>query len=152
MVPPGAGAARNFQEGSFSACAGLVKEWITAFFPATRPVPAYADRPRVVPSTVLAAFESCDDVNSARAYTRQLAHSHYENFTVVSVLLPRHLRQDFCNIYAFCRTADDLADEVKDKARASEYLSRFRQQTEACYQGMSRHANLLGASGNHPPA
>ncbi len=105
------------------------------FIPSDAPVPAFADRPRVVPSTVLAAFEGCDDPDSARAYTRQLAHSHYENFSVVSVLLPRHLRQDFCNIYAFCRTADDLADEVRDKARASEYLWRFREQTQACYEG-----------------
>ena len=50
--------------------------------------------------------------------TRELAESHYENFSVISLLLPRHLKQDFCNVYAFCRTADDLGDEVKDVAQA----------------------------------
>jgi squalene synthase HpnC len=40
-----------------------------------------------------------------------LAHTHYENFSVLSFLVPRHLRPHFANIYWFCRTADDLADE-----------------------------------------
>jgi squalene synthase HpnC len=50
-------------------------------------------------------------------------------------LLPRHLKQDFSNIYAFCRTADDLGDEVPDKALASSYLGRFRDYTHVCYEG-----------------
>jgi squalene synthase HpnC len=45
-------------------------------------------------------------------YCRQLAQSHYENFSVVSWLFPRHLRQHLCNVYAYCRWADDLADET----------------------------------------
>jgi squalene synthase HpnC len=92
---------------------------------------------RVVPATVRSAFEPCADLVAAEQYTRQLAHSHYENFSVVSVLLPRHLRQDFCNVYAFCRTADDLADEVHDKAKASEFLARFRKHTQDCFDGVT---------------
>jgi squalene synthase HpnC len=48
----------------------------------------------------------------AEAYCRHLAQSHYENFTVVSRLVPRHLVQPLCNLYAYCRWADDLADET----------------------------------------
>lgn len=40
-----------------------------------------------------------------------LAKSHYENFPVVSVLIPAHLRRHVAIIYWFARTADDLADE-----------------------------------------
>src|SRR3954471_17341436 len=58
-----------------------------------------------------ARLSGADNADAAERYTWQLAHGHYENFTVVSFLLPKHLRQDFCNIYAFCRTADDLGDE-----------------------------------------
>jgi squalene synthase HpnC len=58
----------------------------------------------------------------AQSYCRQLAHSHYENFTVVSGLLPRRLRQPFCNVYAYCRWADDLADEAADPVTASRLL------------------------------
>lgn len=37
--------------------------------------------------------------------------THYENFPVASVLCPPHLRPPIAAIYAFARTADDLADE-----------------------------------------
>lgn len=36
---------------------------------------------------------------------------HYENFPVASILLPAHLRPAVEIIYAFARSADDLADE-----------------------------------------
>jgi squalene synthase HpnC len=36
---------------------------------------------------------------------------HYENFPVASILLPAHLRPAVETIYAFARSADDLADE-----------------------------------------
>lgn len=36
---------------------------------------------------------------------------HYENFPVGSLMLPRHLRRPVHAIYAFARTADDIADE-----------------------------------------
>ena len=39
------------------------------------------------------------------------AVTHYENFPVASVLCPPHLRQPIAAIYAFARTADDIADE-----------------------------------------
>ena len=51
-------------------------------------------------------------------YTRWLARHHYENFHVASFLLPKRLRQDFFNVYAFCRWADDLGDEIGDTKRA----------------------------------
>ncbi len=47
-------------------------------------------------------------------YTHWLATHHYENFHVVSFLLPKKLHQDFYNIYSFCRWADDLGDEIGD--------------------------------------
>jgi len=54
----------------------------------------------------------------AQAYCRRLAESHYENFTVVSRLFPRHLHQHLCNVYAYCRWADDLADEAGGQSLA----------------------------------
>lgn len=87
------------------------------------------------PATVRAAFAPPGPLDAALRYTRELALGHYENFSVVSLLLPRHLRQDFCNVYAFCRTADDLSDEVADRSAALEYLDRFKQYTHACYEG-----------------
>jgi squalene synthase HpnC len=41
----------------------------------------------------------------------RISISHYENFPVASLLLPRHLRRPVQAIYAFARSADDIADE-----------------------------------------
>lgn len=48
----------------------------------------------------------------AQAFCKNMATSHYENFPVASVLLPKNKRQDIFNIYAFARTADDVADTL----------------------------------------
>lgn len=47
----------------------------------------------------------------AYAYCRALAKRHYENFPVASLALPRRLRHPASAIYAFARTADNIADE-----------------------------------------
>jgi squalene synthase HpnC len=39
--------------------------------------------------------------------------SHYENFPVASVLVPRRLRPVVASVYWFARSADDIADEGK---------------------------------------
>jgi squalene synthase HpnC len=75
------------------------------------------------------------DRPAAEQFTRDLAHSHYENFSVVSRLLPRYLRQDFCNVYAYCRCADDAADEVPDRDEALRLLGKVRASLRATYAG-----------------
>jgi squalene synthase HpnC len=40
-----------------------------------------------------------------------LAKSHYENFPVVSLLVPKNIRKHLAIVYWFARTADDFADE-----------------------------------------
>ena len=72
-------------------------------------------------------------------YARWLARSHYENFSVVSWLLPRHLHQDFFNVYSFCRWADDLGDEIGDPARSLDLLNWWQQELDAVYAGRARH-------------
>ncbi len=79
-----------------------------------------------------------DEVESSR-YTRWLARRHYENFHVVSFLLPRALHQDFYNVYAFCRWADDLADEIGDPAESLRLLRWWRHELERMYQGQCLH-------------
>jgi squalene synthase HpnC len=75
----------------------------------------------------------------AQAYTRWLATHHYENFIVVSWLLPKGLHQHFYNVYAYCRWADDLGDEVPDTARALELLDWWERELDACYNGKASH-------------
>jgi len=78
-------------------------------------------------------------VDEAHAYCRQLAASHYENFSVVSWLLPPHLRQHFCNVYAYCRWADDLADELGTPNERLALLDWWRRELRDCFAGQTRH-------------
>ncbi len=75
----------------------------------------------------------------SRRYCRRLAKSHYENFTVAGFLLPSGLRQHFCNIYAYCRWADDLADETGDSQQSLALLDWWESQLGDCYDGRMSH-------------
>jgi squalene synthase HpnC len=76
---------------------------------------------------------------AARAYCRALARSHYENFMVASVLLPRALRQPMFSVYAYCRWADDLADEAGDRRLGLAGVRWWREELHRCYAGEPRH-------------
>ena len=75
----------------------------------------------------------------AQEYTHWLATHHYENFNVVSWLLPKALHQHFYNVYAYCRWADDLGDEVSDPMRALQLLDWWERELDLCYDGKSSH-------------
>ncbi len=64
----------------------------------TRPPPATAPRP--------------GNREAAHRYCERLARTHYENFTVGSWLLPKAKLRHVYALYAYCRTVDDLGDEV----------------------------------------
>ncbi|MDR3721280.1 MAG: squalene synthase HpnC [Candidatus Acidoferrales bacterium] len=77
--------------------------------------------------------EGCS-AEEAQHYTRWLATHHYENFGVVSWLLPRELHQHFYNVYAYCRWSDDLGDEIPDPARALELLNAWEEDLRHCWR------------------
>ncbi len=81
------------------------------------------------------------------AYTRWLATGHYENFHVVSFLLPKELHQDFYNVYAFCRWADDLGDEMDGREESLRLLSWWRAELLAMYRGQAQHPVFVALSG-----
>jgi squalene synthase HpnC len=83
------------------------------------------------------------DLEGALAYCKWLATTHYENFHVVSVLLPRRLHQDFFNVYAFCRWADDLGDEIGNPAESLSLLAWWKEQLDAMYRGQATHPVYL---------
>ncbi|MBY0506013.1 MAG: squalene synthase HpnC [Bryobacteraceae bacterium] len=86
-------------------------------------------------------------VAEAESYTRWLATAHYENFHVVSFLLPKALHQDFYNVYSFCRWADDLGDEFGDPARSLKLLAWWREELHAMYAGQTRHPVFVALEG-----
>ncbi|MBL8726732.1 MAG: squalene synthase HpnC [Planctomycetes bacterium] len=64
------------------------------------------------------------DLTDPRRYLA-MARVHYENFPVGSWLLPKRARRHLHRIYAFARTADDLADEWRDAAALAGFRADF---------------------------
>jgi squalene synthase HpnC len=75
-----------------------------------------------------------------------LARSHYENFPVASWLLPARLRRPVALLYAFARTADDVADEgdLADPERLAR-LDGFERELDAIARGIEPATGLFRA-------
>jgi squalene synthase HpnC len=103
-------------------------------------IPADLEIARNVPASGCSLAE-------AERYTRWLATHHYENFNVVSWLLPKRLHQHFYNLYSYCRWADDLGDEVSDPAQALALLGEWEQELRECYAGRASHPVFIALRG-----
>lgn len=76
-------------------------------------------------------------LEQAYGYCENLARTHYENFTVGSWFLPRDKRRHIYNLYAFCRTVDDLGDEAPgDRLKL---LAEWEEDLRRCYEGTPCH-------------
>lgn len=80
--------------------------------------------------------ERAPSLEEAQQYCSRLAHSHYENFSVVTWFLPKHLHQHFHNIYAYCRISDDLADEVGDTQQSLALLNVWEAELNETYESL----------------
>jgi len=78
---------------------------------------------RMIPTLLPMSTKVPDEVRQGYRWCRTLARSHYENFPVASFLLPAQLRNPIAAIYAFARSADDIADE--GDATADERLQQL---------------------------
>jgi len=77
----------------------------------------------------------------ARALCDRLTRTHYENFTVMSWLVPRDLRPHVAALYAYCRTVDDIGDEAPGDRLA--LLDRYEAQLDAAFSGDPVHPVLI---------
>jgi len=89
-----------------------------------------------------AAYPRLDEAR-AHSYCQRLARSHYENFSVASLFLPRPLLRHFHAVYAYCRWADDLADETAGGAEAIALLHWWRKELLNCYAGQPVHPVMV---------
>lgn len=72
-------------------------------------------------------------------YCQKWATQSYENFTVVSWLLPRALRQHFYNVYTYCRWSDNLADEIESDTESLRLLEWWEGELDKCSGGQPEH-------------
>ncbi len=87
--------------------------------------------------------------DSSIGYTQALdfAKSHYENFPVVSFLVPKKLRKHVAIIYWFARSADDIADEGNEQSEARLIkLNEFEQNFEQALSSKPVSAFLFALS------
>ncbi|MEX0683129.1 MAG: squalene synthase HpnC [Dehalococcoidia bacterium] len=87
-------------------------------------------RTPVAPAPVVSRRPSLDEANER---CRRIALGSYENFPVVSWLLPRSLRPHMYAVYAYCRGVDDLGDEAEGDRLA--LLDDWERELRACYDG-----------------
>ena len=85
---------------------------------------------------------------AAQAWCKHLAETHYENFHVATFFLPATLRPHFHSVYAFCRTSDDLGDEVGNTVVAKRLLNEWRGMLHECFAEpeRSRHPVFVALS------
>ena len=69
----------------------------------------------------------------------RLARTHYENFPVGSIFMPRSLRKHAFNVYAYCRVCDDLADETGDRELSLRLLKWWREELCDCFRDKPQH-------------
>lgn len=90
-------------------------------------------------------------VDAAYASCERIARSHYENFPVASILLPRPMRRHVAAIYAFARAADDFADEgdlaADDRLRL---LDAWEERLHLAVTGAPQPPPRTGESGEAP--
>lgn len=102
-------------------------------------------------------MSSTPSLTQAFAYCEQMAKSHYENFPVGSLLIPKNKRPHVWSIYAFARSADDFADENyplrntfpndeawrlairAQEAQRLEKLNQWEQWLLECVEGKATH-------------
>ena len=83
------------------------------------------------------------DLAHARAYCARVTRTHYENFSVASWLLPRNLVPHFEAVYAYCRWADDLADETGGGVKALALLDWWRSELLQVYSNRPWHPVMV---------
>jgi phytoene synthase len=80
-------------------------------------------------STVDAAYAHCETV------TRRAGSNFYWGFR----LLPADRRRGLTAVYAFCRAADDIADDPGMRTDPARMIARWRAELHAAYAGAPRH-------------
>lgn len=85
------------------------------------------------------------DIDACYDYCRDVTHRHGPNFSVGFRFLPPVKRRAVYATYAFCRFADDMADEV-GRGDPARLLDTWELALEHCYIGIADHPILVALS------
>ncbi|MDQ7817002.1 MAG: squalene synthase HpnC [Melioribacteraceae bacterium] len=86
------------------------------------------------------------DIILNKAYKEAIlfTKSHYENFPVVSLFIPKYLRKHIAVVYQFARQADDIADEGNHKSEFRiENLELYENLLKKCLTGTYENDFLM---------
>jgi phytoene synthase len=83
----------------------------------------------IVQPSVEAAYQHCEEL------TRRAASNFYWGFRLLSA----ERRRGLTAVYAFCRAADDIADEPDLRRDPRRLIARWREELHAAYDGTPRH-------------
>jgi len=78
-------------------------------------------------------------VLAAYAHCRELTLRSGSSFAAAFWMFPREQRRAVHAIYAFCRFADDIADDPRIRGDRATLLDRWREELAAAYAGGSQH-------------
>jgi len=86
-------------------------------------------------------------VDEAYAFCRDIAHRYGSNFSVGFRFLPAAKRRAVYTAYAWCRWADDIADEPSDSPQSVlDRLDAWQGELDATYAGSPSHPITLALS------
>jgi phytoene/squalene synthetase len=105
-----------------------------------------------MPPHATGARETAAQANpAARSAVDEIAAKANENFHVLSSFVPKDLRSDFAAVYAFCRNADDIADDHPPTALAKQAalaaLARWHELTDLAAAGRD---SAIATTANSP--
>ena len=75
------------------------------------------------------------NIQESYIYCENLVKSHYENFTIGSLFLPKNIRKHLYAIYSFCRNTDNIGDSFSEnKIEKLNNLDKVETEIYRCYE------------------
>ncbi len=96
-----------------------------------------------LPVAPLAGDDESPELESSYRLCRDMAKKHSKTFYFASIFLPPEKRRAIWAVYAFCRTADDIADTRQPAGERLATLDGWRDQLIAAYAGKPRDTIMV---------
>jgi squalene synthase HpnC len=75
------------------------------------------------------------ELDACYRYCEAMARARHHNFPVASLFVPTALRRHIFPVYAFARTADEIASEPEYEGRRAREIDAWEAKLEACFFG-----------------